>query len=186
MFDEWWPWCRRSQGTPVMRAFAGLLLLLIASGAVAQTTPTPPPQGEKSDLDKVGDTMSGVAEKPLKDLNIIKPEVDPYLEPLMKNPYALKGLRTCKDYKAAIARLDSILGPDVDSAAAQNQTKQSPAEFALETGASVAGSLIPLSGLIRKISGADARQKYANAAVYAGGLRRAYVKGLAKGRGCRL
>jgi hypothetical protein len=171
-----------------MRLLAGLMLLTIASGAMAQTspTPTPPPAEDKSDLDKVGDTMSGVAQKPLKDLNIIKPEVDPYLEPLMKNPYAIKGLRTCKDYKVTIARLDSILGPDVDSAAAQNQTKQSPAEFALETGASVAGSLIPLSGLIRKISGADARQKYANAAVYAGGLRRAYIKGLAKGRGCRI
>lgn len=171
-----------------MRVLAGFMLLTIASGAVAQTspTPTPPPTEDKSDLDKVGDTMSGVAQKPLKDLNIIKPEVDPYLEPLMKNPYAMNGLKTCKDYKAAIARLDSILGPDVDSAAAQNQTKQSPAEFALDTGASVAGSLIPLSGLIRKISGAEARQKYANAAVYAGGLRRAYIKGLAKGRGCKI
>jgi hypothetical protein len=98
----------------------------------------------------------------------------------------MTGLKTCRDYKAAIARLDSILGPDVDSAVAQNQTKQSPAEFALETGASVAGSLIPLSGLIRKISGADARQKYANAAVYAGGLRRGFVKGLSKGKGCKV
>jgi hypothetical protein len=159
--------------------------MLLIGPAFAQATPTPPPES-KSDLDKVGDTMSGVAEKPLKDLNIIKAEVDPYLEPLMKNPYAMTNLKTCKDYKAAIARLDSILGPDVDSAEAQAQTKQSPAEFALETGASVAGSLIPLSGLIRKVSGAEARQKYANAAVYAGGLRRAYVKGLAKGRGCKL
>jgi hypothetical protein len=159
---------------------------LMTGPGLAQPTATPPPQGEKSDLDKVGDTMSGVAEKPLKDLNIIKAEVDPYLEPLMANPYAMTNLKTCKDLKAAVARLDSILGPDVDSAAAQNQTKQSPAEFALETGASVAGSLIPLSGLIRKISGAEARQKYANAAVYAGGLRRAYVKGLAKGRGCKI
>lgn len=171
-----------------MRVLSGLMLLMIASGAVAQTSPTatPPPAENKSDLDKVGDTMSGVAQKPLKDLNIIKPEVDPYLEALMKNPYSMTGLKTCKDYKAAVARLDSILGPDVDSAAAQNQTKQSPAEFALDTGASVAGSLIPLSGLIRKVSGADARQKYANAAVYAGGLRRAYVKGLAKGKGCKI
>lgn len=161
---------------------------LLAGPGLAQTTPTPPPapREDKSDLDKVGDTMSGVAQKPLQDLNIIKPEVDPYLEALMKNPYAMTGLKTCKNYKAAIARLDSVLGPDVDSAAAQNQTKQSPAEFALETGASVAGSLIPLSGLIRKISGAEARQKYANAAVYAGGLRRAFVKGLAKGKGCRI
>lgn len=161
---------------------------LMIGPAFAQTTPTAPPAPapERSDLDKVGDTMTGVAEKPLKDLNIIKAEVDPYLEPLMANPYAMMGLKTCKDYKVAIARLDSVLGPDVDSAAAQNQTKQSPAEFALETGASVAGSLIPLSGLIRKISGAEARQKYANAAVYAGGLRRGYVKGLAKAKGCRL
>lgn len=171
-----------------MRMLAGLMLLLATSAAAAQTTPTPtpPPQENKSDLDKVGDTMSGVAEKPLKDLNIIKPEVDPYLEQLMDNPYAMTNLKNCKQYKAAIARLDSVLGPDVDSAAAQNQTKQSPAEFALETGASVAGSLIPLSGLIRKISGAEARQKYANAAVYAGGLRRAFVKGLANGKGCKI
>jgi hypothetical protein len=165
---------------------SAVVATLLSGPVLAQPTATPPPQEEKSDLDKVGDTMSGVAEKPLKDLNIIKAEVDPYLEPLMANPYAMTNLKTCKDLKAAVARLDSILGPDVDSAAAQNQTKQSPAEFALETGASVAGSLIPLSGLIRKISGAEARQKYANAAVYAGGLRRAYVKGLAKGRGCKI
>jgi hypothetical protein len=162
-----------------------LLALLVGEAGLAQT-PTPPPKEKKSGLDEVGDTVSGVAEKPLKDLNIIKPEVDPYLEPLMKNPYTMTNLKTCKDLKAAIARLDSVLGPDIDSAAAQNQTKQSPAEFALDTGASVAGSLIPLSGLIRKVSGADARQKYANAAVYAGGLRRAFVKGLAKGKGCKI
>lgn len=165
---------------------SAVVATLMAGPVLAQPTATPAPQENKSDLDKVGDTMSGVAQKPLKDLNIIKPEVDPHLEELMDNPYTMTNLKTCKQYKTAIARLDSILGPDVDSAAAQNQTKQSPAEFALETGASVAGSLIPLSGLIRKISGAEARQKYANAAVYAGGLRRAYVKGLAKARGCKI
>jgi hypothetical protein len=170
-----------------MRVIAGLVLLMTASGAMAQTpAPPPPPKEDKSDLDKVGDTMSGVAEKPLKDLNIVKPEVDPYLVPLMQNPYNMTNLKTCKDMKTALTKLNSVLGPDVDSAAAQDQTKQSPAEFALDAGASVAGGLIPFSGLIRKISGADARQKYANAAVYAGGLRRAFVKGLAKGKGCRI
>lgn len=161
---------------------------LIAGLALAQPAPTatPAPKAERSDIEKVGDTVGGIAEKPLKDLNIIKVEVDPYLETLMASPYSLNGLKSCKDLKAANARLTSVLGPDVDSAEAKAQKGQSPAEFALEAGASVAGSLIPASGLIRKISGADARQKYANAAVYAGGLRRAYIKGVAKARGCKI
>lgn len=161
---------------------------LIAGPGFSQTTPVPPaqPKEDRSDLEKVGDTVGGIAEKPLKDLNIIKVDVDPYLEPLMAAPYSLKGLKGCKDYKAAITRLTSVLGPDVDSVQAKADKDQSPAEFALEAGASVAGGLIPASGLIRKISGAEARQKYANAAVYAGSVRRAYLKGLARGRGCKI
>jgi hypothetical protein len=164
-----------------------LMTALLAVPAMAQSTPTPPPapKEDRSDIEKVGDTVGGIAEKPLRDLNIIKVEVDPYLEPLMAAPYALNGLRTCKDYKAAITRLTSVLGPDVDSPQAK-AAKESPAEFALEAGATVAGGLIPASGLIRKISGAEARQQYADAAVYAGALRRGYIKGMAKGRGCKI
>lgn len=172
-----------------MRKLSSLMLLAIlgAGPVLAQpATVPPPPEEEKSGLDKVGDTMSGVAQKPLKDMNIIKTDVDPYLVPLMDNPYSLAGLKGCKDYKAAITRITNIIGPDVDSPQAKADPKQSPAEFALDTGASVAGSLVPFSGLIRKISGAEARQKYANAAVYAGAVRRSYLKGLAKGKGCRI
>jgi hypothetical protein len=173
----------------MMRKLSGMaLLMVLGAGPVLAQTPTvpPPPEDKKSGLDEVGDTVSGVAQKPLKDMNIIKPEVDPYLEPLMANPYSLAGLKGCKDYKAAITRITNIIGPDVDSPEAKADPKQSPAEFALETGATVAGSLIPFSGLIRKISGAEARQKYANAAVYAGAVRRSYLKGLAKGKGCKI
>lgn len=163
-----------------------LMTALLAAPAFAQPTPPPAPKEDRSDIEKVGDTVGGIAEKPLKDLNIIKVDVDPYLEPLMADPYSLRGLRSCKDYKAAVTRLTSVLGPDVDSAEARAEKDESPAEFALAAGASVAGGLIPGSGLIRKISGADARQKYANAAVYAGAVRRAYIKGVARGKGCKI
>jgi hypothetical protein len=170
------------------KLFVFLAATLLAAPGLSQTNPTPPPkpQEDRSDMDKVGDTVEDIAQKPLKDLNIIKVDVDPYLEPLMNDPYSLKGLKSCKDYKAAIGRLTSVLGPDVDSAQAKADPKESPAEFALGAGASVAGGLIPASGLIRKISGAEARQKYANAAVYAGSVRRSYIKGVAKGKNCKI
>ena len=137
-------------------------------------------------LDRVGDAAERIVERPLRDLNIIKPKPQPVLEAVMASPYSMTGLRTCRQYRAEIAKLTEVLGPDVDSAVATDpDRKESPAEFALGAGEAVAVSLIPGGGLIRKISGADKRQKYAAAGVYAGSVRRAYVKGLMLGKNCR-
>ncbi len=136
-------------------------------------------------MKKVGDTVEGVVQQPLKDLNLMKPKVPPYLEAIMAKPYSLKGLASCAQYKAEIGRLDPLLGADVDSIQATKKG-ENPAEFALSAGASVAGSLIPGGGLIRKISGAQKAQNHATAAVLAGSLRRAFVKGTARAKGCKL
>ncbi len=154
----------------------------IIAPAIAQT---PPAEKPRSDIDKVGDTMENIGEKPLKDLNIIKPKVAPEIERIMAAPYSLKGISTCAQYKAAVGRLTNVLGPDVDSPQTQKQDK-TPAEVALGLGESAAGSIIPFTGLIRRISGAEARDKYAKAAIYAGSVRRAYLKGTARAKGCRI
>jgi hypothetical protein len=156
--------------------------LAIGAPALAQAPATEPP---RTDLEKVGDTMENIGAKPLKDLNIIKPKVSPEIERVMAAPYALTGIKSCAQFKAAISKLTAVLGPDVDSTQAKKQD-QTPAEFALGLGESAAGSLIPFSGIIRKISGAEAKQKYAQAAIYAGSVRRAYLKGTARARGCKV
>ena len=140
---------------------------------------------DKSDLDRLGDTVENIGSKPFKDLNIIQPVISPDVERIMAAPYALTGLRTCAQFKSSIAKLTAVLGPDVDSVQAREQ-KQTPAEFALGLGESAAGNIIPFSGIIRRISGAEAKQKYAAAAIYAGSVRRAYLKGSARAKGCKV
>ena len=163
--------------------FAGLAAVLALGGAAtAQTSTTEKP---RSGVDKVGDTMQNIGERPLKDLNIIKPKVAPEIERVMAAPYALTGIKTCAQFKTAVGKLTAVLGPDVDSPQTQNSDK-SPAEVALSLGESAAGGIIPFSGVIRRLSGAEARQKYAQAAIYAGSVRRAYLKGTARAKGCKI
>lgn len=162
--------------------FIGLATVLaIGASATAQTANDKP----RSGVDKVGDTMQNIGEKPLKDLNIIKPKVAPEIERVMAAPYDLTGIKTCAQYKTAVGKLTAVLGPDVDSPQTQ-QSDKSPAEVALGLGESAAGGIIPFSGVIRRLSGAEARQKYAQAAIYAGSVRRAYIKGTARAKGCRI
>ena len=47
------------------------------------------------------------------------------------------------------------------------------------------GAFIPFRGLIREVSGANAQEKKVQAAVYAGSVRRAFLKGVGQQRGCR-
>lgn len=165
------------------RQLAALALATALLGAplAAQTSDAKP----KSDIDKVGDSVETMAEKPLKDLNLVKDKIPPELEAIMTKPYDLTGLKGCADYKAAIDKLTRVLGPDVDSPKVQGQ-KESAAEVALSGAEAVVGGLIPGTGLIRKLSGADAAQKKAQAAVLAGDLRRAYIKGTARAKGCKV
>jgi hypothetical protein len=102
----------------------------------------------------------------------------------MAEPYSLKGLNGCADYAAAIKRLTAVLGPDVDSPEARAASGTST-EFVLGAAESVVSGLIPGMGIIRRVSGAAAAQRRAEAAVLAGQLRRAFLKGRASGRGCR-
>jgi hypothetical protein len=165
----------------VLRSVA-VAAALTAATALAQVPPSEAPQ---RDIDKIGDTMENIGTKPLKDFNLIKPEIDEGLERIMDEPYSLAGIRTCSQFNAAIGRLTYVLGPDVDSPGFKKKAK-TPAEQALSLGESAAGSIIPFSGVIRRLTGAEAKQNYAKAVIYAGSVRRAYLKGTARQKGCKI
>ena len=148
--------------------------LLLAVPVVAQDTT----------VDQVGDTARTMATKPLRDLNLMRDEIPPKLLAVMQKPYSLDGLKTCKQFAAEIAKLTEVLGPDVD--AVKVKAGETATETVLGTAESVVGSLIPGAGIMRRLSGADAAQRKAQAAVFAGSLRRAYLKGVARGKGCKL
>ena len=163
----------------MLRKIVFVTLLGAASSLAAQ-----PAEKPRSDVDKVIDGAGEAVEQPLKDLNIVKEKVPPDLEAIMERPYDLGGKTSCAQLKAEIARMTASLGPDVD---AVKPTKDKTATDMVVDGAqSLAGGLIPGQGLLRKVSGAEAAQKKKAAAILAGSLRRAYAKGLAKGKGCKV
>jgi hypothetical protein len=159
---------------------------ILALGLTAALYLAGPAAAQKEDkpIDKVGDTAEKIVEKPLKDLNLIKDEIPPKLLEVMNAPYSTAGLKTCAEFKSEIDKLTAVLGPDVD--AVKKKAGESAAETMLGAAQSVAGGLIPGSGLIRKLSGAEKAEEKAKAAVLAGSLRRAYLKGSARAKGCKI
>lgn len=163
-------------GETMLRHLVFMLLLAGAAPGLAQSA--------SETAQQVGKTAENVVTKPLKDANLIKDEIPPELQAIMAAPYSMKGLTTCKQVSAEIAKLTRVLGPDVD--VQKPKSGDSASEIVLGELERTANGLIPGSGIIRKISGAEAQERKAKAAVFAGSLRRAYLKGWAAGKGCRI
>lgn len=126
-------------------------------------------------------TAGDVVTKPLSDFNIKKDEVPEVLVAARQKPYALTGLKKCPAIAAEVAKLNAVLGDDIDVARDDGNSTISMGNIAK----SLVGSLIPFGGVIREISGANAQQRKWNEAIYAGSVRRAYLKGVGEQRGCK-
>jgi hypothetical protein len=152
-------------------------LAVLAAPAAGQTPP-------RSTVEQAADSAGRVAAQPLRDLNVTREGIPPEIEAIMEDPYSLKGLKGCADYRAAIDRITKVIGPDVDSKEAREASGTS-AEFMIGAAESAVLGLIPGRGLIRQVSGASAAEKRARAATLAGSLRRAFLKGRMSGLNCK-
>ncbi|MBB3860297.1 hypothetical protein GGQ88_001563 [Novosphingobium hassiacum] len=126
-------------------------------------------------------TAGDVATTPLSDLNIKKDEVPALLVSARDKPYDVSGLKRCPAIASEIGKLDAVLGDDIDIA--RDDDKGGPKVGNMAK--SLVSSLIPFGGVIREISGANAQQRKWNEAIYAGSVRRAFLKGVGEQRGCK-
>lgn len=126
-------------------------------------------------------TAGDVVTKPLADFNLKKDEVPEVLATAREKPYDLTGMKRCPAIAAAVANLDAVLGDDIDVARDDGRATINVGNIAK----SLVGSLIPFGGVIREISGANAQQRKWQEAIYAGSVRRAYLKGIGQQRGCK-
>lgn len=128
--------------------------------------------------------VEDVVTQPLSDVNLKRKGIPPVLSAIVDDPYSLDGIRRCRDVIAAVRELDAVLGPDFD--VAEPVTK---GEKRRKTVGNVAGgvinSLIPFRFLIREISGANRADDTYRAAIYAGVVRRGFLKGYGKQRRCK-
>jgi len=159
--------------------FAALAALLLAGTAMAQSSVS----GAANDAGKfVGSAASSAANTTTGLVNANPKEVPPILEDAIKHPYKLAGTATCAELTASVNALTAVLGPDVDQPAPKG--KSNSTEIAMAAGQGAVTAFIPATGLIKQVSGAAAAQKHAQAAVYAGSVRRGFLKGMGQAKRC--
>lgn len=154
-----------------------LAVVLLAQPALARQAETDRPAAQPVTEKNV--TAGDVATTPLTDLNLRKGELPAALIEASERAYGLEGLGTCRQLTAAIARLDSALGEDVDLPQA-GERRTSGGQLAQ----SVVGSFIPFRGVIREVSGANNRERQLQSAILSGVARRSFLKGIGQARGC--
>lgn len=147
-------------------------ILAIAGLLVAPATAATAQQNDNS--------LGHVATQPLRDTRIKEEKIPVVLQRAASAPYSSAGTASCATITAQIRALNGALGADVDTPAKKGEGS----EIAAAGARAVVGTLIPGLGLVRVITGADKQQRRAEAAVYAGAVRRGYLKGLGLAKRC--
>jgi len=137
-----------------------------------------------------GSAMQDAATTPLADLNLVQQKIPSVLQGALKAPYSLPPHKTCPDLMTEVRALDAALGADLDTP----PTVSNPG--LVERGSNAVGdaandalhgaaeSVIPFRGWIRKLDGAERHTRQVAAAISAGAVRRAYLKGVGQEMGC--
>ena len=155
-----------------VKRFAGIALLLLAGTAAAHAQ-----QGAREDT-TLKETANSVTEP------FDGKEVPEKLAAIQADPYALDGLGKCAAIIREVTELTAVLGPDVNERVDKSLAKKRE-ETAGRVAGTIAGSVIPFGGLIGEVTGANAERRRYALAVYAGTVRRGFLKGVGLQRGCK-
>ncbi len=148
--------------------------------AAAATTLSPALAQNKPDSVKGG--VEREATQPLRDVRIEKEKIPEILQLAASAPYSSENTRSCAAIATEVGKLNDALGADVDT---ETKEKGEGAAIAAAGARAVVNTLIPGLGIVRVITGADKAQRRAEAAVYAGSVRRGYLKGIGLTKGCK-
>ena len=168
-----------------MKTHLTLLLVPTLFLAACATVPTPTTSDLKDGAQVATEGLGNALATPLKDVNVVRDEIPAVLKEAAKAPYARPDPMTCARITALLLPLNGALGPDVDEMTVDTESLgEQGGEAALDAIADFATSAIPYRGWVRKLSGAEKHQKRMRAAIAAGEVRRAYLKGLGEQMKC--
>jgi hypothetical protein len=137
--------------------------------------------------------LTQTATQPLSDLNLVRSDIPPVLLAALKAPYAEPAGHSCTTLASELQALDLALGSDQDAKGRADPNLVERAVDAVGQAAvgtvknsvnTVVDGVIPFRSWVRKLSGAEEHSGTAAAALQAGILRRAYLKGWGEGTGC--
>jgi hypothetical protein len=134
--------------------------------------------------------VSEAATTPLNDLNLVHASIPAVLADAQKGPYVTPVDQSCGALLAEVRSLDEVLGPDLDAPASASNPglieRGSTAVGNAAVGAlkGAAQGVVPYRSWVRKLTGAERYSKEVSAAIAAGTIRRAFLKGVSLARGC--
>jgi hypothetical protein len=168
-----------------MKRYLALLLVPAVLLSACASVPAPGSNDQKGGAEVTTEDLGNALATPLRDINLVHEEIPAVLMAAATAPYARPEPMTCAQITALLLPLNGALGPDIDQMKADTQSLEDlGGEAILDAIADFAASAIPYRSWVRKLSGADAQQKRMRAAVAAGAVRRAYLKGLGEQLGC--
>lgn len=165
------------------------LSLLLASPALAQDDAAPDQRYDRGSTQTRPNLRDAVT-APLDDLNLKQIDIPDVLKRAVASPYAMDGLTRCEPIAAEVGRLDAALGRDLDEAPPPDKrtrvqkVRQAAGDAAVGAVEKETRSVLPFRGWVRKLSGAERRDKRVAAAVNAGKIRRGYLKGAGMQMNC--
>jgi hypothetical protein len=131
--------------------------------------------------------MAKAAMQPLEDVGLKRERIPPTLKAI-EFPYDAGAAPTCDSLAQEILALDQVLGDDVDVALADPSWRRKGVEAAndalVNALESTSTSVIPMRGVVRRLTGASYRERQMTAAIQAGRLKRAFLKGMGQAKGC--
>ena len=166
------------------------LLFLPLALLAACASSTPPAQSDAAAPAPADKRVADAVTTPLSDLNLVRAKIPPALAAARRDPYLSPTDPSCANLQAEVLALNEALGPDLDAP----QSSSDPS--LIERGGDAAGNaavgairgaaedVVPFRGWIRKLTGAERHSREVAASIAAGGVRRAYLKGLAQARSC--
>jgi hypothetical protein len=119
--------------------------------------------------------------QPLRDLSLIREVAPEVLVRAAASPYGVEGVSDCAHNGAELGHLDAALGPDLQPGHAPGSGVSVGGLAADLIGGAIG---LPFRGVVRFVSGAQAREATFRAAVLAGMVRRGFLKGRAEQMGC--
>lgn len=165
------------------------LSLLLAGPALAQDGGRPDPRRDRGET-QVRPNLRDAVTAPLDDLNLKHVNIPDVLRRAVADPYDMDGLKTCEAIAGEVGRLGEALGPDVDEPPPPDRRtrgqklKQVAGDAAVDAVGDKTRGLLPFRGWVRKLSGAERRDKRVAEAINAGKIRRGYLKGAGMRMNC--
>lgn len=163
------------------------LLALAGCGTVSRSPPTPtsaPAAKPAPAPDGVRDDLGAAMIQPFTDFNLARSEIPAPLKAAVLGPYASPGAPGCAVLSDQVGALDAVLGPDLDQVLVKAGRSEDASRMVAGALRSLTTGWIPLRGILRRLTGAEAHAEAVRASILAGAVRRAYLKGLGDRDGC--